>query len=176
VTRQPRFAAARVLRGWLFAGASSGMAIAAHALAGGGLPDTGLILLLTCLTAAIGTSFAARWRSGPAMLAVLGTAQLGMHLVLSMPDNHLESAHVQEPAMTGLHALAVVLTAVLLTKADAVLRALTAVVTDWLPVPLTAPRTPAAPLVLPILAGQGRQELHVLLHRVHTRRGPPVHY
>lgn len=126
--------APRVMRGVTLAGCSTALAVAAHGVAGGGVPTVGLPIVATVLLAGVATALADRQRGPVAVLLVLGLAQLGMHLILKLGDEHHQ--HMVGPPidpllMTGLHIAATVATALLMTEAD---RALFAVVNGvrWL--------------------------------------------
>ncbi len=160
----------RLLRGGLLALCSAGLAITAHALADGGLPDTSLTLVLTVLIGWIGAALAEKTKGPLGVLAVLGSAQVAMHLVLTELMGHMAPAHLD---MYLAHAVATVLTAGLITHAESMARI--AVASLWLllpvvwrpaPVPVAPVRLPADPVAAPVLS--------VLLRRVHGRRGPPV--
>jgi hypothetical protein len=165
-----------VLRGGLLASSGAALAVAAHGLAGGGWPDTGFTLLLTVLLAGAGTALADRRRGLPAILGALGAAQLGMHVLLSAAHPHHAgvAAGLPWPGMTASHAVAVLLTAVLLAKAEAAVFAVASALGALLPRrPLPAPvNTPRPGVVVAPLRVD--TELDVLFHRVCLRRGPPV--
>src|ERR1044071_401070 len=116
-------------------------------MAGGGTPDTALAVLLTVIVAWAGTAFAAKRQSVLAVLTALGTAQVGMHLVLNyVVPSHTghHAAPVNHAAMWATHTLATLLTGLLLTKADAAVQLVTTAVrllTDL----LEPPTFPAVP-------------------------------
>lgn len=164
--------------GVLLALSSAALAIAAHGIAGGAASDSLFTVLLATLLAWGGMSLTRRGGT-PALVGVLGVTQLCQHLLLT----ELANGHGHQQAMFdgwtmfGAHAVATVLTAVLLTRAGTAL-ALVAGAFAWLwsrlvtlvagPVPRPAgqpgsPR-PARPGAL----------LEVLFREVHGRRGPPV--
>lgn len=178
-----RTSQAPVARGWLLAVCSGALAIAAHGTAGGELSDIALTALLTAVLAWGGTALARRGGL-LTVVAVLGVTQLAQHVLLAEIAGGAH-AHERTPppvdgwVMLATHAIATLLTAALLLRADHALAATRAAVA-WLvgrlqarcPAPLdrTAPRTvrtsvPARPGVL----------LEVLLRQVSPRRGPPVH-
>ena len=163
----------QALRGWLLAFASTGLAVAAHGVAGGGLPDATLTVPLTALIALGGTALAGRLQSVPAMVAALGTVQLGLHLLLTemaAPD-HLAGRHLNGWLMFAGHAAATLITATLLTRASAVLG-----LVAWIRARLTGPRyVPArAPAGVPPGSTRPGQLIEVVLRRVSARRGPPL--
>nr|WP_306999182.1 hypothetical protein [Amycolatopsis thermophila] len=158
------------MRGILLAVTSGGLAISAHALAHGGLPDTALTLLLVALVGWTGTALADRTRGPLGVLAVLGSAQLLMHVVL---DELMPHPGSMPAAMLAAHAGATVVTALLLAHAEALLQVAATRLALLLPVlfgPAPAPPPPhAAPAPAP-----GVPQVSVLLTRINARRGPPV--
>lgn len=167
-------------RGVVLAVTSAALAIAAHAVGGGDLPGTGLTVLLTVGVAAVGIAMADRRCSGVSILVVLGVAQLATHLLLSFEsmDMYMNSGagpHVDGSTMLAAHAVAVPLTALLLTKADAALFLVAAVLARLLPTMLAIPPVPEAPArPLPRLRPVDRVAT-VLLCRSNARRGPPAY-
>lgn len=163
--------ASRLLRGGLLALCSAGLATTAHALAGGGLPDASLTLLLTGLIGWTGAALAEKTKGPLRVLAVLGTAQLAMHLVLGELMGHGTQAHLN---MYLAHAAATVLTAALLSHAETMVRF--AVARLWLLLPVVwrpAPVLTTGALSLAATAVDTTL-ISVLLRRVHGWRGPPV--
>ncbi|MGH2604886.1 MAG: hypothetical protein ACRDJ9_36510, partial [Dehalococcoidia bacterium] len=152
-------------------------ACTAHAAAGGGMPDASLTVVLTAIVAWASASLADRARGTLGIMATLGAAQLLMHLVLSVLNQHHHHGVVIDPAaMTLAHVLATVLTAVLVARAEdglilvaASLRRRRLLPTRW---SLPAPSTPRRTFVAAPKAGAGI--LDVLLSRVCAPRGPPL--
>lgn len=167
--RPPRHGALRSVRGVLLAFTSGGLAVSAHALAHGGLPDTALTLLLVLLVGWTGTALADRTRGPLGVLAVLGAAQLLMHVVL---DELMPHSASMPAAMVAAHVGATAVTGLLLAYAEALLHVVAARLFLLLPVlfgPVPPPLPPpAAPAPAP-----GVPQMKVLLSRMHTRRGPP---
>jgi hypothetical protein len=183
----PTRGALRACRGVALAGTSTALAIAAHAVGGGGLHDAGLAVLLTTGVAVVGVALANRRFSIWTILAVLGAAQLVTHLLLSagmpamdgMPDMAGmgdAGLSVNGATMLVAHAVAVALTAAVLFYADAATFFLTSLVARLLPVIVVAPpptpsvagglwRVADVPEIRPAAA---------LLCRTNARRGPPV--
>lgn len=167
----------RVLRGVALAGCSAALTVAAHSAAGGLGPSTGLTIVLTVLLAGAGVALADRRCGFPAILAAVGASQLGMHLLLSTLGHPHGAPSVSAP-MAALHAVAAVLTAVLLAGGEDAVFAVAAVL-RWLLGGL-----PAGPHPLPALGAAPPRVgtewifrsifVDVLLRRVHARRGPPV--
>jgi hypothetical protein len=168
----------RALRGGLLAGTSASLAVVAHVIGGGMLPDTGLTVLLTVGVAAAGIALANRRRGPVEILLALGGSHLGIHLMLTVAAN---SEHVDGPPMngwlmTGGHVVAVLIAAVLLTKAEAAFFALACALALLLPRWLLgASRPPVAaegsPAARPAPADR---RIRVLLRRACARRGPPL--
>jgi hypothetical protein len=173
---------ARGARGWLLASCSAALAVAAHGTAGGTLSDAALTVLLTTVLAWGGTALARR--GGLATVtAALGATQLAQHLLLTEMAG---GAHAHEripPPVDGwlmfaTHAVATLVTAVLLLRADAALAAARAAI-RWLTGRLQAlrPAPPAASAPRRVTASVPARPgvlLEVLLRQVSARRGPPV--
>jgi hypothetical protein len=166
-----------MLRGGLLAVTSSALAVAAHAVAGGMLPDTGLTLLLTVAVGASGTALADR-RAGPlAILGALGLSHLGIHLILSVAAPGEAGRPINGWLMSGGHLVAVLLAAVVLTRAEAAFFALAAVCALLLPGWLAGPGHPgtgSSSELLRTFAPPADRALTVLLRRARPRRGPPL--
>lgn len=158
------------MRGCLLALTSAGLAVTAHALANGGLPDTSLTLLLTALVGWIGSALAEKTRGPLGILTVLGAAQLGMHLVLSELAGHTTHAG---PDMYLAHAVATVATALLVARAESMLRLAVAGLWLLLPVVWRQPPVPAGPVPAPVPFAPDTPVVSLVLRRVHGRRGPP---
>jgi hypothetical protein len=168
------------VRGWLLSLASTGLAIAAHGAAGGGLPDAALTVPLTALIAWGGMALASRLRGLLPMIVALGVVQLGLHLLLTemAADDHAGHRHVATGwGMVAAHAVATILTAALLTGASSALTVVSEALA-WLRGVLEVPRHVLAPVpggigvVQPVPARPGLL-IEVVLRRVSARRGPP---
>lgn len=169
------------MRGWLLALSSTGLAVAAHGVAGGGMPDAALTLPITALVA-WGAAAVAPWTRGIGTLTcLLGILQVVLHLLLT--ENANQHQHGGAPEINGWamftgHALATLITAALLARATAALT-LVAAALAWLRAGLCA--LLAAPVGVPATIGSVHAVparpglvLEVLLRRVRTRRGPPL--
>jgi hypothetical protein len=153
---------------------SAALAVAAHAVAGGGLPDPALTALLTVGLAAFGVALADRRHGVGTVLLVLGAAQLATHVLLSVAEPDMAGGRMDTPLlMTGAHAVAVLVTAALLASADAVLFRLAAVFSMLLPTVLVAPPVPAGPVALRCAATPLHRPMSALLRLSDPRRGPP---
>lgn len=153
------------------------LAISAHAAAHGGTPDAPLTILLTVLIGWVATALAERAPGALGILTTLGIGQLLMHLVLLLVDDHHGGAVVEfEPLqITCAHALATVLTALLLEHAERGLRTVAMGLRRLLPVLWSPPavhRPAGSPRVITVAPGVF---LEIQLRRVRPRRGPPLH-
>ncbi|MBO0839479.1 MAG: hypothetical protein J2O49_01475, partial [Sciscionella sp.] len=189
---------ARVLRGTLLAGCSSALAIAAHAIGGGGLPDAGVTALLTVLIAAGGIALADRQRGTVAILTALGVSQLGMHEMLgvladpgmanagmahmsTMPAPSASYASMIHPStihptvMLAGHALAVLITAWLLAGAESAIFGLAGALCGLLPRRLPPLAITESHSVLPPPT-RGNPPPVAPMRCAVSRRGPPNPY
>jgi hypothetical protein len=137
------------------------------------LPDPGLTALLTVGVAGVGIALADRRRGQGAILLVLGAAQLATHVLLSVAGQGMPDM-VDPLVMTGAHAAAVLVAAVLLARADAVVLGLAGLLAMLLPLVLVAPPPPVGPLVSWRVVVPVDRAMAVLLRRTSPRRGPPV--
>lgn len=155
---------------------SAALAISAHSIADGGVHTTAATPLVTALIGYAGTTVADRARGPLGVLAVLAAAQLAMHLALTGFGGHSTTAQmVPGPSMLTTHAVATVLTAVLLCWAEHLLRMTLVGVRLLLPVlcrPVPAIDTP--PPAARTLSAAVRPVISVTLRRIHRRRGPPI--
>jgi hypothetical protein len=92
----------RVVRGGLLAISSAALAVSAHVLADGGLPDAAMTVLLTVLIGWTATALAAKTRGPVPTVAVLGAGQLVMHVVLSTLATHPEPHAANTGAVNGV--------------------------------------------------------------------------
>lgn len=163
----------------LLAISSAALAVAAHGLGGGTVADSGFTILLATLLAWGGMSLA-RQGGTPALVAVLGVTQLCQHVLLTdIASGHGNGTAVFDGwTMFTTHAVATLLTAVLLTRAGVAITAITAAFA-WLLGRLHAlvagpvQRRPVA--VGTSLPARPGSLLEVLFRQVCARRGPPVH-
>ncbi|RZQ62218.1 hypothetical protein EWH70_21585 [Amycolatopsis suaedae] len=164
------------MRGGLLAVSAPALAVSAHSLGGGGTPDLSLTLLLTVLTSWVATELAERTRGPLGMLAVLGTGQLVMHIVLTdlIPHGHGAST-VNGWTMTAAHVVATCLTAGMLSAAERWLVAAAAGMRRLMPVVRLSAPVPPRPQRPAVTFAPGPELTPLLVRRVHGRRGPPVH-
>ncbi|WP_436493045.1 hypothetical protein [Actinokineospora sp. HUAS TT18] len=139
-SRVNRPRAYRAWRGVLLGSTSASLAIAAHGMAGGGVPDAAIVVVLTGLVAWVGTALANKAR---AKFALLGVSQASLHILLTYvtPGHSTTSATA---AMIATHLAATALTAVLLTRADAALDVIAAAVAGIVRALLWTPEPPKA--------------------------------
>ncbi|WP_072481797.1 hypothetical protein [Amycolatopsis australiensis] len=154
------------------------LSVTAHRLADGGLPDPAMTVLLATLFGWTGTYLARKARGAAATIAVLGVAQLVMHLLLTTLAGHHDM--YASPGSTGLgmiaaHAFATLLTALLLARADATLLTVLAVLRAILPRLLGPLPVPSAPARVPVRVDPADHLVGVDLRRIRGRRGPPAH-
>jgi hypothetical protein len=176
----PTRGAPRVCRGVVLAVISTALAVTAHAVAGGGLPDTGLTVLLLAAVAGVGIALAGARLSVWTILAVLGPTQLVMHLVLSMDMTDMAtmdgaSLPYNGVAMVLAHVVAVTVTAAMLSHADDAMFFIASVVVRVVPTIVVAP--PPAPAASPKsrpAAAPAIRPAAVVRCRANARRGPPV--
>jgi hypothetical protein len=165
-------------RGISLAVCATALSVTAHRIADGGLPDPAMTVLLAGLFGWTTTALARKARGTIATITLLGAAQLVMHLLLTTLAGHHDMYAM--PGSTGLgmvtaHAVATVLTALLLAHADAMLLAVLAVLRAILPRLLTPLPVPAAPASVPVRVDAPGHLVGVDLRRIRGRRGPPVH-
>lgn len=154
----------------MLAVSSTTLAVTAHGVAGGGWPETLPVLPLSLLIALAGTALADRWRSGWTMVGALGATEVSQHVLLSVTHGESLSG---SGWMTCAHSVALVLTAVLLAKADAAVVAVAGAVGRLLPVVPSFPH-PDRLVAAPVLVWPSSHVLDVLLRHALGRRGPPA--
>jgi hypothetical protein len=165
------------------AGLATGvLAVSAHVGANGRLPSVPLTVLLIALVAWAASGLAGRERGPLAILALLGTGQVAVHVLLTLTsadaraDHHAHghTATGEPEPMVAAHVVATLALTVVLRCAERALFALTAAIGSVLPrrlapLPATAPLAilfPAAPPFLPVPGEPRRTAL--------SRRGPPA--
>jgi hypothetical protein len=173
--------ALRGLRGSVVGLSAAVLGLLGHAMAGGALPSTTVVVLATGGLVLLGVSMSGRTWGLPSLLTVLVGAQLGLHVTLagSAPqqmDAMPGMAHqgvVPGLAMTGVHLGAAVVAAALLRRGerwccalvDLLGRPLRAIALVVLPVPRPRPLS-----AHPAPAGSRTRHLSPGL----SRRGPPA--
>ncbi|MCI2418587.1 hypothetical protein MOQ72_14195 [Saccharopolyspora sp. K220] len=177
VNLAPTQGALRVLRGAGLATTSASLSVAAHAAAGGSLPDPGTTVVITALLAGAGVALADRKRGSWGILGALGISQLALHAFLQLVASHQDIGHRGMPfaplTMTLGHVAVVLLTGLLLARAERALFVVAKLLSSILPrksTPLpvvTKPRTVCIPAITVRALAQ------LIYQRIHARRGPP---
>lgn len=167
----------RVCRGVVLAAASAALAVAAHGIAGGGMPGMVPTLLLSFGVSATGIGLANRRYSLGVVVVLLGVTQLVTHLLLSVDSSGMSGMSPETfngLTMLGAHAAAVLVTSLLLVWADTLLFALARTLRRLLPI-VVAPAPIAVARQRPRLSAASRGHVTaVSLCRINARRGPPV--
>ncbi|MBN6035500.1 hypothetical protein JYK18_11410 [Amycolatopsis sp. 195334CR] len=164
----------------MLAAASAALATTAHVLADGEIPSPTFTLLLTALIGWLATALAERTSGLPGILTVLGSAQVVMHFALTELGGHAQThggtgVISGTVPMTAAHSLAVLGTAVLLARAEALLRVAVASLRLLLPVvwsPAPVHDGPVRPVTVHPELSAGA--IPVFLRTVLGRRGPPL--
>ena len=127
--------AQRALRAALLGLSTAALAVAAHGVAGGGVPDTAVTAVLTALVGWAGTAAAERRGGWLSVFAVLAIGQASLHVLLTyIAHDHAgqaAAAVLPTPLMLGAHAVATAFATVLLRRADTAIAAVTAAVLHW---------------------------------------------
>jgi hypothetical protein len=179
--RRTDHSALRVVRGGLLAVSSAVLAVSAHTLADGSLPDLPMTVLLTVMVGWTATALAAQARGPVPTVAILGAAQIVMHVVLTTLAPHSDTHTMTSGAMSGLtmttaHTVATILTALLVTRAESML--LTVLNAMRLLLPPVWRAAPVPDLVLapiPVPAPEIGQLVSELFRSTLGRRGPPLY-
>lgn len=163
--------------GWLLAFCVAALTVAAHGGAGGTVSDSSLTALLATVLAWGGASLARRGGL-LTLVGVLAATQAAQHVLLTeIAQVHQPGPSVDGWLMFAAHAVATVLSAVLLTYAGTAVAGVAAAV-RWLAgrLQLLCAASPAGPErpVPAEVAGRPGILLEVLLRRVSPRRGPPL--
>lgn len=174
-----------LLRATLLAAFSALLTAAGHVAGGGRLPDLTMLAVLLPLLAGLFTAVAERYRSPLGTIAVLGSGQLALHLLIEVLNPTHTAHHAAATAewdlggtagwgMLAMHALATLVTAAALRFADRAVAAIAAAlgrIVPRRPRPLGADR-PLASMATPGPAVTLR--LASALAAARVRRGPPV--
>jgi hypothetical protein len=184
--------AARLARGWLVGVFATALAALSHAVAGGGTPS-GLALVVGAVFGGMLGTFALSARpSLPRLAIAIGVTQLAFHVAFSTLGEaaiasgpHLHGAitvgspahaHVDSPLMWLSHAVAGVVTLMLLRGAESAAWRLLAECARLVLAPFSVPRAVPAPVRPQTAAATGRVVTLTsrLLDRAVSRRGPPL--
>jgi hypothetical protein len=155
------------------------LAVAAHVAGGGARPGPGTIALSTVLVALGCHRLVHRERSYPALLAMTGATQVGLHVVLLDPagQDHGVQDHTGHQGRTGAamvlaHAVAVLLVTWWLRRGEAAtwhaLRRVLPAFRGWVPA-----LVPAGTRGLPALVAPVPFPGRLVLLGLPGRRGPP---
>lgn len=183
--------AARLARGWLVGVFATAVAALSHAVAGGGTPS-GLALVVGAVFGGMLGTFALSARpSLPRLTIAVGVTQLAFHVAFStLGEAAIASAphvhgvievgapahgHVDSPLMWLSHAVAGVVTLVLLRGAETAAWRLLAEFARLVLAPFSVP-VPLPALARPMTTPTGRVVSLTarLLDRAVSRRGPPL--
>ncbi|WP_430335037.1 hypothetical protein [Rhodococcus sp. ACT016] len=162
------------LRGGAVGATVASLAVAAHGVGGGGLPDTTALTLLLAACVGVGAAVGgvpALTRSHWALLAALAAGQGAGHLALTLAsDAHV---HLGVPALTMLaaHAAATVVCAALILTAERLYGPVTNVLRAVLEPPVLG--VEPARVLRPRPLNRRAPRLTVLAAGL-SRRGPPV--
>jgi hypothetical protein len=160
-----------VPRGVALASLTALLSTLGHLAGGGTLPDLGLLLVLFPLLTLVVTSLAERIRSRVGVLTTLGAGQFALHELLVL-FGHDHAGPVDGSRMLLMHAVATVLSGLLLQHVDRLLTALARALCRVLPrrptpLPVVGPlRTWVLPAPAPSVVSRLVEPL--------SRRGPPV--
>jgi hypothetical protein len=159
---------------------AAALAVAAHGLAGGDLPGSGLVVVLTVLIAWAGAALADRLRRVTTVLVVLGLTQLGAHVLLSdsVPGHAAHGPQLVDPVlMVVAHVVATMLTAALLCGADRAASCVTSaarMLRGLLAIVVSGPVQSRVSGPIPAASVRPGHVIEVMLRRVCGRRGPPI--
>ncbi|QCQ93128.1 hypothetical protein [Rhodococcus sp. SGAir0479] len=161
------------LRGGAVGATAASLAVAAHGLGGGGLPDTAALTLLLAVAVSAGAVVAGvpvLTRSRWALLGALAAGQGATHVALTVASDLHVHRNVPAAGMLAAHAAATVVCAALILAAERLYGPLTRVLRAVLATPtvgvephrvlLPAPTHPRAPRIAVLATGL-------------SRRGPP---
>ena len=166
-----RPAATATLRGSAVGALVAALAVAAHGIGGGGLPESAALTLLFVTCSGVGAVTAqlpARVHGPLALAGVLGVGQVAGHFALTL-TSHVHSAVPAVP-MLAAHAAATVICALLIANAERLYGPLVHV---WRVVLRGAPRRISVVTTTHVPA-RPANPVDALLRASISRRGPPV--
>ncbi|MCE3550310.1 hypothetical protein LWC33_02410 [Pseudonocardia sp. RS11V-5] len=166
-------APARVLRGVVLASLSTLLTALGHLAGGGTLGDLGLLVVLLPLLALAVTSTAERVRGPLGTLLVLGGGQFVLHELLELLG-HDHTGVASGPQMLAGHAVATVLSGLLLRDVDRLLSALARALRRVLPRRLAPLRADAPLRTLAVPAAGVAGHVRRAAVGAVLRRGPPA--
>lgn len=148
---------------------TAALAVAGHALAGGGWPTGAAAALLTVV--ALTTGLVADGRTRLSLVGILAVGQLGAHLALAAAGHVHQTPSAPWQLMLAAHTAAVLVGAALMTLAQRSAEVLSGVVRRC----ATAPRVPARPPRILRIPRNPQPRQHVrLLAASLSHRGPPA--
>ncbi|MCL2536417.1 MAG: hypothetical protein FWE39_19825 [Nocardiaceae bacterium] len=162
------------LRGGSVGATVASVAVAAHGVGGGGLPDTAALTLLLAVGVAVGAAVGgvpALTRSRWSLLAALAAGQGAGHLALTLASDAHVHGGVPLPAMLAAHAAATVVCAALILTAERLCGPITSVLRAVLEPPVLGVEPTG--LFRPRPLNRRAPRLTVLAAGL-SRRGPPV--
>ncbi|QIZ35319.1 hypothetical protein [Saccharopolyspora sp. ASAGF58] len=174
----PTLGALRVLRGAGLATTSASLSVAAHAAAGGSLPDPGTTVVITGLLAGAGVALADRKRGSWGILVALSVTQLALHVFLQVVAGHQDGAGYpgmpfSPLAMTLGHIAVVLLTGLVMAHAERALFVVSRLLGAILPRRSTPSPIVTEPRTVCVTVVTVRALAQLIYQRIHARRGPP---
>ncbi|QYB07538.1 hypothetical protein I1A62_25270 [Rhodococcus sp. USK10] len=164
------------VRGAVVGSSSGAVSVAAHGIAGGGMPPSeASVVLLLVACAAVGAAVAAiriAGRDGLVLVAALTAGQLIGHTTLGLAGEHAHSLGLSTP-MIAAHLAAIAISAGLVRGAErACLRALAAVTRIVLAILAPAPVSTGTWSATPVY--RAKLSLWLLVGSAAGTRGPPA--
>jgi hypothetical protein len=148
---------------------TAALAVAGHALAGGGWPTGAAAALLTAV--AVTTGLVADGRTRLSLVGILAVGQMGAHLALAAAGHVHQTPSASWQLMLAAHTAAVLVGAALMTVAQRSAEVLSRVVRRC----AAAPQVPAHPPRVPRIPRNPQPRQHVrLLAASLSHRGPPA--
>lgn len=172
----PTSSGAHRVRSTAFAVSAVGLALGAHATAGGEPPVLPLLVLLVALVDAASSTFARRSRSPLATAAALLTAQVVLHGAFTLAGpvhagHAAHAGHLPSVLMLVAHGIAALVMAFLLSHGERLIRRITRVLVPVAVLRPFRPR-PATGPVVDVPTDVPSLRLPSSLHDL-SRRGPP---
>lgn len=173
----------RALRLAAFATTATVLALGAHVLAGGAPPAVLPTAAAIAVPAGAAVALTRRQRRFLDLSVVLAAVQVVLHEVFAAApaagpgfDHQVHVGHSQDPWMPATHTLAVLITALLLTRGERMLHLLA---TWWRAVPavwraLSSPVAPIRRLTTPVAVPVGPVPASLRACAPVVRRGPPI--
>lgn len=152
--------------------------MAAHATAGGSLPDPGTTVVITALLAGAGVALADRKRGSWGILGAFSVTQLALHVFLQVVASHQDGARYpgmpfSPLVMTFGHIAVVLLTGLVMAHAERALFVAARLLGSILPRRSTPPPIVTEPPTVCVAVVTVRTLAQLIYRRIHARRGPP---